>query len=143
MEVRQVELEQRVNTLQSAQTKTTVQHNTTPSTRPGELEEERDIPALWTGVRQLQQDKEQEQKKAQRQEKNRALEEVRVLKEKVRKMTCDREQPFRELATPAEKSAEQPTSDPDLGLNITAGKINEEAQAQGISPPLRTPLSAS
>ena len=46
LEVRQVELEQQVITLQSAQTQTTVQHNNTLLTRPGELEVERDISAL-------------------------------------------------------------------------------------------------
>ena len=49
LEVRQVELEQQVITLQSAQTQTPVQHNNIPLTRPGELEMERDISALWNG----------------------------------------------------------------------------------------------
>ena len=72
---------------------------------------------------------------------------MRVLEEKVRKITCDSEQPIRELVNPTEKPAEQPTSDPDqsldttaeqstpdhdYSLDITAGQINEEPQAQGI-----------
>ena len=144
LEVRQVELEQQVITLQSAQTQTTVQHNNTPLTRPGELEVDRDISALWTVVRQLQQYKKQEQ------EKNRALvESIRLLEERVRGMACDREQPTREVATPAEKPAEQPTSapnksldttaeqstpDPDHSVDITAEQTNEEPQAQRLSP---------
>ena len=59
LEVRQVELEQQVITFQSAQTQTTVQLNNTPSTRPGEMEMERDMSALWPVVRQHQQEKEQ------------------------------------------------------------------------------------
>ena len=79
-EVRQVELEQQVITLQSAQTQTTVQHYITPLPRPGEQEVERYLSAVWTVVRQLQQEKAQKRKKAQKQDKNRALEEkVRVL----------------------------------------------------------------
>ena len=142
LEVRQVELEQQVITLQSAQIQTTVQHNNTPLTRSGELEVERDISALWTVVRQHLQDNKLEQ------EKNRALEErIRLLEERLRGMACDREQPTSDVATPAEKPAEQPTSapnqsldttveqstpDPDQGLDITAGQTNEEPQAQGI-----------
>jgi cell division protein FtsB len=78
LEVRQVELEQQVITLQSAQTQTTVQHNNTLFTRPGVLEVERDLSAFWTVVRQHLQEKEQDQE-------NRALEErIRVLEERVR-----------------------------------------------------------
>ena len=125
LEVRQVELEQQVITLQSAQTQTTVQHNNTPLTRPGEMEVERDMSALWTVVRQLQQYKMQEQ------EKNRALEErIRLLEENLRTMTCDREQLIRELATPVypkhslHTTAEQSTPDPDRRVNITAEQTN-------------------
>ena len=164
LEVRQVELEQQVITLQSAQTQTTVQHNNTPLTRPGELEVDRDISALWTVVRQLQQEKEQNQ------EKNRALEErigllveerlrgmeerVRGTEERLRGTACDREQPTREVATPTEKPAEQPTPapdksfdttaeqstpDPDHRVDTTAEQTNEEPQAQRLSPPPITP----
>jgi hypothetical protein len=107
-----VELEQQVITLQSAQTQTTVQHNNTLLTRPRELEVDRDISALWTVVRQIQQEKE---------EQNRALEErIRLLEERVRGMACDREPPTRGLATPTEKPAAHPTSAPDKSLDTTA-----------------------
>ena len=57
----------------------------------------------------------------QEQEKNRAQEErIRLLEERLRGMACDREQPTREVANPAEKPAEQPTSAPDKSLDTTA-----------------------
>jgi hypothetical protein len=95
-----------VFTLQSAQTQTTVQHNNTLLTRPRELEVERDISALWTVTRQLQQYK--------KQEKNRPLEErIRLRVERLRGMACDREQPTKEVASPTKNPAEQPTSAPN------------------------------
>ncbi|KAM9415602.1 uncharacterized protein ACWYII_024383 [Salvelinus alpinus] len=163
LEVRQVELEQQVITLQSAQTQTTVQHNNTPLTRPGELEVEKDISALWTVVRQHQQEKEQkqEQNKALEErirlleERERGMEErIRLLEERLRGMACDREQPTREVAIPTETPAEQPTSapdksldttaeqstpDPDHRVDITAEQTKEKPQAQQLSPPLSTP----
>ena len=57
-----MELEQQVITLQSAQRNSPAQHYA--STRPGELEVERDISAVWTVVRQHQQEKVQEQEKS-------------------------------------------------------------------------------
>ena len=71
------------------------------------ISQDMDMSALWTVERHLQQEKEQERKKkAQRQEKKRALE------EKVKRMTCDREQNSEnkiiEVATPAESKQNSP-----------------------------------
>ena len=99
LEVRQVELEQQVITLQSAQTQTTVQHNNTPLTRPGEMEVVRDLSGLWTVVRQLQQEKEQNQEKSRTleerirllvEERLRGMEErLRGTEERLRGTACD------------------------------------------------------
>ena len=90
--------------------------------------------------------------------------------ERLRGTACDREEPTREVATPTEKPAEQPTSapnkslptaeqstpdpdhrvdttaeqstpDPDHRVDITAEQTNEEPQAQiALLPPPTYPL---
>ncbi|CAL8398082.1 unnamed protein product [Boreogadus saida] len=93
MEIRQVELEQQLHTLQSAQT--TVQ----PTTRS--KNGERDMSALWTLLRELQ-DKEE----TRRAEMSQLNEVVQKLMEEVRKLSCNK-QPARGPSTSPEETLPQ------------------------------------
>ncbi|CAL8397277.1 unnamed protein product [Boreogadus saida] len=98
MEIRQVELEQQLHTLQSAQT--TVQ----PTTRS--KNGERDMSALWTLLRELQ-DKEE----TRRAEMSQLNEVVQKLMEEVRKLSCNKQPARGPFTSPEETLPQQQVDD--------------------------------
>lgn len=146
LEIRQVEMEHTIVTLQSGQT--TAEDKNNPPLRPSNTEGEKGLSALWAEVKRLKDNEESSMKETRRlwaeverlkdneetlrQERRQLREEVQKLQDEMRTLTS--EQPLRAPPTTLQEAAEE-IQGPDDSPSQSAAPPSQDTQTQETPPP--------